>query len=127
MPARSSASVKIISLDRRRARDQVRAAVRRLAARRPEVLRALLFGSLARGDAVPGSDADVLLVLKHSAKPFMKRFDDYRLPPVGIPVDLFAYTEAELHKMQSEGNQFIAHALAEGVEIYRRQGALPRD
>jgi predicted nucleotidyltransferase len=45
-------------------------AVLKLAKRHPEILEIWLFGSLARGQAVPGSDADVLLILKESDLPF---------------------------------------------------------
>ncbi len=120
MRARSFDSVKVISLNRERAREQVRAAVRRLASRRPEIRRAVLFGSLARGDAVPGSDADVLLVLEKSTKAFMQRISDYELSLSSIGVDVFPYTEEELGRMQKDGNVFIENALAEGMEIYRR-------
>lgn len=120
MRARSFDSVKVVSLNRERVREQVRAAVRRLAARHPEIQRAVLFGSLARGDAVPGSDADVLLVLKKSDRPFMKRISDYELSLSSIGVDVFPYTEEELARMEKDGNAFIEQALAEGVEIYGR-------
>ena len=62
-----STSVKVFSLDRRKAIETIKTAMRAVQQRCPEVDRAILFGSLARGDAVPGSDADVLLVLRDTA------------------------------------------------------------
>ena len=45
----------------------------RLQQRHAEIERIVLFGSLARGDAVPGSDADLLLVRERSGTPFLQR------------------------------------------------------
>ena len=93
-----------------------------LARERPEVERVLLFGSLVSGGAVPGSDADLLVVLNDSNRRFLDRIPLY--VPAGCPVDVdvFPYTHAELERMQAEGNHFIRRALAEGVEIYARRG-----
>ena len=85
--------------------------------RHPEIERALLFGSLQRGDAVPGSDADVLLVLRTTDLPFSERAAAYRPEGVGIPVDLFVYTRTELDGMLADGNRFVGRALAEGTEL----------
>ena len=68
----------------------------------------MLFGSLQRGDAVPGSDADLL---------FADRAAAYRPKGVGIPVDLFVYTRDELDGMLAAGNRFVSRALAEGREL----------
>ena len=78
----------------------------------------MLFGSLQRGDAVPGSDADVLLVLSTSDLPFTDRAAAYRPEGVGIPVDLFVYTCAELDDMLAAGNRFVRRALAEGRDLF---------
>ena len=88
-----------------------------LQAQHPEIERAMLFGSLQRGDAVPGSDADVLLVLGATGVPFSERAAVYRPEGVGVPVDLFVYTRAELDDMLAGGNRFISRALAEGRDL----------
>lgn len=88
-----------------------------LQTRHPEIERAVLFGSLQRGDAVPGSDADVLLVLCASDLPFTDRAAAYRPEGVGIPVDLFVYTRAELDDMPAGGKRFVSRALAEGRDL----------
>ena len=88
-----------------------------LQAQHPEIERAVLFGSLQRGDAVPGSDADVLLVLRTTDLPFSERAAVYRPEGVGIPVDLFGYTRKELDDMLANGNRFVSRALAEGVDL----------
>lgn len=88
-----------------------------LQAQHPEIERAVLFGSLQRGDAVPGSDADVLLVLRSTDLPFTQRAALYRPEDVGVPVDLFVYSRAELDDMLANGNRFVSRALAEGNDL----------
>ena len=85
--------------------------------RHPEIERTMLFGSLQRGDAVPGSDADVLLVRRTTNLPFSERAAVYRPEDVGIPVDLFVYTRAELDDMLAADNRFVSRALAEGRDL----------
>jgi len=113
-------SVEVTWLDRPAVLEATNKAVRQLASQRPEVLRVILFGSMARDEAVPGSDVDLLVVLADSDRPFLERFSQYR--PSGIPVgvDVFPYAEKELEKMLEEENPFIRQALAEGILLYER-------
>lgn len=86
-------------------------------ARHPEIEQVLLFGSLARGEAVPGSDADLLVILSSATRPFMERIPHYL--PVGLPlgVDVFPYTRDEIDRMLTQGNHFIRQAVKEGVVL----------
>jgi predicted nucleotidyltransferase len=88
--------VKVFWLDRATIVERLRQAAERLLEAHPEVEEVALFGSLARGDAVPGSDADVLVVLKETHQPFFERMPLYSLGGVGIGVDVFPYTRDEL-------------------------------
>lgn len=83
----------------------------------PEIERVILFGSLSRGDAVPGSDADLLLVLRESALSFRERSVYYVPKDVGIGVDIFAYTRSELDAMYRSENAFVFQALEEGIDL----------
>ena len=83
----------------------------------PEIDRVILFGSLARGDAGPGSDADLLVVVSHTDLPFLERSVRYAPAGVGIGVDVFAYTHSELQEMLADRNRFISRAVSEGVEL----------
>ncbi|MCS7235616.1 MAG: nucleotidyltransferase domain-containing protein [Armatimonadota bacterium] len=67
-------------------------------AERSEVQAVYLFGSLATGRAVPGSDADVLMVLQHSEERWLDRAARYEkyFAGVGLAVELFCYTAEEL-------------------------------
>ena len=117
MPKASSSSVKVFWLNREETVQRLREAIEALKVRHPEIERAVLFGSLQRGDAVPGSDADVLLVLRTTDLLFADRAAAYRPKGVGVPVDLFVYTRNELDGMLAAGNRFVSRALAEGREL----------
>jgi len=100
---------------------EVRQAVAEMVCRRPEIQRVLLFGSLAVGTPVPGSDADLLIILKHSDLRFPDRIPDYIPWGCSVGVDVFPYTEAELESMLGDGNFFIRRALDKGIEIFARE------
>lgn len=101
-------------------RANLQAAVAKLAQKHPEIEEVWLFGSLARGEAMPGSDADLLLVLTDSNCSFRDRYAVYQPDFPGVGVDVFAYTRAEIAQMQADGNPFLRRALAEGVALFTR-------
>jgi predicted nucleotidyltransferase len=86
----------------------------------PEVDEVILFGSLVKGVAVPGSDVDLLIVLNKADRRFLDRIPLFL--PTGFPVgvDVFPYTRDEMDRMCAEGNPFIGAALREGTTIFRR-------
>ncbi len=94
--------------------------VRTLAARCPELEEAILFGSLVRGTAVPGSDVDLLLVLTASDRSFVDRIPAFLPSHFPVGVDVFPYTRVELERMKAEGNSFVLAALRDGVSLFRR-------
>lgn len=110
-PATSSGSVRVFWLDREGALQNVQKATKELIRRHPEIERVILFGSLARGDAVPGSDADLLLILRECELSFRERSVQYRPAGVDMGVDVFAYTRGELEEMLRAGNCFVGQAL----------------
>lgn len=82
----------------------------------PELRKVVLFGSLARGEATPRSDADLLFVVEE-AGPFLERPARY-LPffeDLGFPVDLLVYTEPELERIP-----LAKRALKEGRVLAER-------
>jgi predicted nucleotidyltransferase len=100
-------------------RDAVLAALetraQRILEERPEVLEIRLFGSLVKGNAGPGSDADVLVVLHDTPKSFPDRIPDYAsyLAGTGIGCDVFPYTRTELARLRGQGNRFAETAWKE--------------
>lgn len=86
--------------------------------RKHRVLRAIAFGSLARGDVSRHSDLD-LIVVQETEKRFLDRYDDL-LPEIvrtvpGRDVDLLIYTPQELARIAER--PFISMALREGRTI----------
>ena len=88
--------------------------------KRNKVIKALLFGSLARGTGTKRSDFD-LLILMETDKRFFSRYDDfndvYDLLK-GNAVDMLIYTPEELDKIS--GRNFIKKILLEGKIIYEQ-------
>lgn len=116
---RSCGSSKVTYLNRTRAVEQLRLLLRRLVERNPAVLEVRLFGSLARGDAVPRSDADLLIVL--ADHPLPRWFD--RVPELreafldtDMPVEPFPYTQAELARLEATGTG-LARAARQGIVL----------
>ena len=112
-------SVIFFRVDQERIEHALRAYVQDLAGD-PDVLAIVLFGSLARGEATARSDADLLLILARSSKPFHARIPDYLRSGIGIPMDVFPYTLAEAKHMLSEGDGVVSVALKEGVWLLER-------
>jgi predicted nucleotidyltransferase len=63
---------------------------------RPEVDEIVVFGSFERDTYAPGSDLDVLIVLRESTLTIRDRAAEYRPVHFPVPVDLFAFTRSEL-------------------------------
>ena len=113
---KSYASVTVFWLDREAAVDAVRVAAGDLIRADPNVSKVVLFGSLASGTATATSDADVLVILRKSDLRLLDRaghYGDY-FCNVGLPVELFVYTEDEVRQHVSS---IADHALAKGIEL----------
>jgi predicted nucleotidyltransferase len=87
----------------------------------PNVLEVRLFGSLARGEAHPGSDADLFIVLHDGAPPFLDRIPDLakHFAGVGIGCDVIAYTESERADLAARRDAFARAVLDAGVVLAR--------
>ena len=83
-----------------------------LRAEHPEVERVIWFGSRVKGLPTPGSDVDLCIVIKSSAKSRRDRIPDYL--PVGFPVgiDLFVFTSAEFAKLHETSPSWYEVILA---------------
>jgi predicted nucleotidyltransferase len=120
-------AVNVFWLNLEQVRTCLRQPVRSLAERHPEIEAVWLYGSLARGDAVPGSDADLLMVLSDSQVSFLDRASTYQPSFCGIGVDILAYTRAELASMREEHEAdsealpaALGHVQSEGVCLFQR-------
>jgi uncharacterized protein len=105
---KSSDGVRIFkALDRERLLSALRFWAVEAQRRHAEVLRIGLFGSYARGDYAPGSDADILVLVRHCEQPqwFLRAlaYDTASLP---VGVDLLVYTEEETRRLSGRSRWF---------------------
>jgi len=94
---RSYGSVRTFWLDTEYINCQLEKAVDTLTSDQ-NIKKIVLFGSFAENRAVPGSDADILIVLKADSRRFIDRILYYldAFSELGIGVDVFPYTVDEL-------------------------------
>jgi len=114
-----------------RERAAVRALVRRaLAARRPPVRAAYLFGSKARGDARPGSDVDVLFLCDvapaepDAAGRALARLAARVAERTGVPLEPWAVPLADLDP--GARTPMLVDALADAVPLWPPDAHPPR-
>lgn len=91
--------MRVAFLDKERAIAELAARARTLLKQDERVIAVGLFGSLARGQALPGSDADLLIILKaHPQTRWFDRISEYAAAFQGtaLPVEPFPYTVVEL-------------------------------
>jgi hypothetical protein len=80
--------------------------------------KAIVFGSVARGEADEWSDLD-LVIIAETSRPFLERFKDFAgLYDVWPRLDLLIYTPGEFAAMIADGNPFIERVLQEGVVVH---------
>ncbi len=66
-------------------------------------------------EAVPGSDADLLVVLeRHTLPRWFDRIGEFHewFADTDMPVELFPYTQDELHRLEQGGSGLARAALA---------------
>jgi len=86
------------------------------------ILKAIVFGSVARGEPSPYSDVDLILV-QQTEKRFFDRYEElhYQLSEAFpyAAIEALIFTPQEMEHMQER--RFIAAALKEGRVIYESQ------
>jgi predicted nucleotidyltransferase len=106
--------VKVFFADKERVLREVRAWASELK-KRPDVEKVGLFGSYATGTYGPRSDADLLILLRTSDKPFRDRIPDFLPSNFSVPCDVFPYTTGEIESLLRDGSPWIQHLLQEVV------------
>lgn len=114
-------SVQIFSLNLSQVRTCLEQKVKQMGEKHPEVEEVWLFGSMARGDAVPGSDADLMVLLSQTTLRFIERSSVYPIGFCGIGTDVLVYTRAEMKQMQKTGNHFFQTVRSEGICLFQRE------
>jgi uncharacterized protein len=113
-------SVKVTYFEKEKVWEALKELAADLERAHPEIVRALVFGSLVHDRAVPGSDVDILLVLDQTELRFLDRPAKYRPERFPVGLDVFAYTQEEMEQMLGEGNFFLKRALREGKTLFDR-------
>ena len=106
-------------LDRDRAIQELVERAGRLLEQNARVLAIGLFGSLARDDALPTSDADVIIVLRSHPDPrWFERIPEFAAAFDGtsLPVETFPYTLEEMNRLVSQPG-LIRTALRELIHL----------
>lgn len=109
--------MRVYWLDRNKALEALRQRAEECLKANRDVSEIILFGSLAEGRAVPGSDADILILLEKSGQAFLKRmecFQDY-FSGLGIGVEVFPYTLEE-----ASDNPLACQARKSGLILAKR-------
>ena len=120
MQTKSSDSVKIKYLDKSAIMNAITHLVEDLSQKYPEIEEIHLFGSLARDEAVPGSDVDILVVLADSDLPFRDRIEKYMPSSFPVGIDILPYTRSEMALMLDQGNHFLKSAVEDSVILFTR-------
>jgi len=111
--AESLNSVRVFWLQQEKLTEEIRKLAQRIGAENSDVKDIVLFGSLAQKRGVPGSDADLLIVLWKDDRPFPERIGAWLAKfDLGFPVEVFPYTVAELD------NPLAQEALSSGMRLY---------
>jgi predicted nucleotidyltransferase len=100
---------------------RTRRAVAELADRIPEALSIVLFGSEARGDAAPGSDTDVLVVVARRAEDIEARVRDACLDLAERHALALAWHVADLQDLtqwDEADHPFWRNVLADGLNLH---------
>lgn len=117
MPVRSSNSRVMKWPGRAEVDRAVRLLAARLAATHPELARLGYFGSYARGDSGPGSDVDLVAVVKSSKRLFRERPLDFDLAGLPVPGELLVYTLDEWQAARSADGRFVRQLESEAVWV----------
>jgi predicted nucleotidyltransferase len=112
----------VFRLDRAATIARLRDRARALLDSRPDVLEVRLFGSLARGEAGPGSDADLFVIVRDTALSPLERTADLMryFTGIGIGCDVIVHTESELRLLADRSARFVAAVGAEALPLARR-------
>lgn len=79
----------------------------------------ILFGSAARGELNPDSDADFLIIKKETPQYGADRIRELsRIIDRNIPIDFFVYRPEELEKRLRMGDPFLKAILKDGKVLY---------
>jgi predicted nucleotidyltransferase len=93
--------------------NELKAAVRKLKRRRPDIQAVYLFGSYASGIPGPKSDADLIIVTEKSSMEDIQA----ALLQVSVPVDLYLLKPAVFQQKAASGTGIASIAARSGIKL----------
>src|SRR5271157_2743888 len=117
MPNRSWSGAEVRFLDYDEILRDLRPAVRDARTAHPEIVKVLLFGSLAQGNWTADSDADLIVVVRREFPDFLGSRTPYQIFTGSIPTDSLVYSEREFEQMRSEPESFLAQNLPTALQL----------
>ena len=99
---------------------ELRTRAKQLAEANEQIVEVSLFGSLVSGNYCPGSDADILVILRKDDRRLIDRLDEFlvHFSGLGVTVDVFPYTMDEIEALKDSG--LVKSALAGRVILAKR-------
>ncbi len=113
--SRSGAEVRFLDYDQ--ILRELRQAVSEAKAAHPEIIKVLLFGSLAQGNWPADSDADLIVVVGREFPHFFGSRAPYQVFTSSIPTDSLVYSETEFQKLSCDPESFLAQNLPTAIEL----------
>jgi predicted nucleotidyltransferase len=117
MPEPFSDSAKAKFLDYDQILAELRRAVSEAKAAHPEIVKVLLFGSLAQGHWTAESHADLIVVVQKEFPDFLGSRTPYQIPTRSIPIDSLVYSEREFVQMCRDSDSLLFQNLSAAVEL----------
>ena len=116
-------NVRVFKLDNAALVRRLGERARALLEHRPDVIEVRIFGSLARGEGRPGSDADIFVVVRDGAGPFLERSSDLAraFEGAGVGCDVIVYTESEAQAASARHDAFARVVFLEGKVLATRR------
>jgi Nucleotidyltransferase domain. len=114
-------SVRIWKADRQRIQSGLARWLKEVIEPAREVREVWLFGSYARGEEWPGSDVDLLLIVREAEGRFEDRALRYIPLRSDLPLEIFVYTEEEARALSGQPGSLVWIAFREGQCLWRRE------
>ena len=95
----------------------LRQAVKEAKAAHPEIVKVLLFGSLAQGDWTADSDADLIVVVGREFPDFFSSRTPYQVFARSISTDSLVYSVTEFQELSRDPESFLAQNLPTAIEL----------
>ena len=122
-PKKLSSSVRIKYFNGPKIIEELTSIAKDIGKKNNNILGIYLFGSLCEKTYMPGSDADILIILRKDPRRIINRTTKYLkcFLNASVAVDIFPYTKNEFDKMMLEGNVFINHIWGKKIILVERE------